>query len=525
MAKKEELACQMRFEAVKMETEKAQLQLKLIRAQAKEEKEHQNCPKDSARVTSQVKSTPVTADGPQGTEMLTAMMKLVDLHTAPDVDIDVFNGDPLEYAYFRAAFRDVVERKVADQSGRLTRLLKYTSGDAKDLIKHCIHDDNNTCFNNAIQLLDKEYGDKQLLTNLYLNKLRQWPKLTVNDAAAYKKLHRFLIYSLTFKLDGMLTELDSESIIRSCILAKTDRTVQEKWLGKVVRAKEKGTSKLNFKDIVKFVEHLSLLASEPSYSQNAYKNDPSIKSFLVNVDQSPTSTSDTPPAVSENERQVKFVQCKFCSQNHQLDYCQEFTELNVGERSAYIWQNRLCYNCLQEISNGHTAQSCTVSKVCQICKEAHNTLMHGYKSRSMQSFAVISNETISMCIVPVRLCHRGNDLKEIEVYALLDENCQGTFISESVIDKLCIASRKTSITTETLNGQRTDPALAAEGLIVKPATSVEAEYGAAGIHLPTVYSRKSLKGVRANQRRKSYYLMKFSSGIVCHLYGGLGALA
>ena len=491
LAKKEELACQMRFETVKMETERAQLQLKLIRAQAKEEKEQQNCPKDPDRATSQVKFTPVTTDEAHGTEMLTAMMKLVDLHTAPDVDIDVFNGDPLEYAYFRAAFRDVVERKVADQTGRLTRLLKYTSGDAKDLIKHCIHDDNNTCFNNAMQLLDKEYGDKQLLTNLYLNKLRQWPKLTLNDAAAYKKLHRFLLSGLTFKRDGMLTELDSESIIRSSILAKMDRTVQEKWLGKVVRAKEKGTSKLNFKDLVKFVEHLSLLASEPSYSQNAYKNDPSIKSYLVNVDQSPTS--DTSSAVSKKERQVKIAQCNFCSQNHQLDHCQEFIELNVGMRAAYIWQNRLCYNCLQEISNDHTAQSCTVRKVCQICKESHNTLMHGYKSRSMQSFAIISDETISMCIVPVRLCHRDNALKEIEVYALLDENCQGTFISESVIDKLCIASRKTSITTETLNGQRTDPALAAEGLIVKPETGFEAEYGTAAIHLPTVYSRKSLK--------------------------------
>ena len=66
------------------------------------------------------------------------MMKLVDFHTAPDVDIDVYTGDPLEYEYFRATFKEVVERRIHDESGRLIRLLKFTSGDAKELIKHFV---------------------------------------------------------------------------------------------------------------------------------------------------------------------------------------------------------------------------------------------------------------------------------------------------------------------------------------------------------------------------------------------------
>ncbi len=60
-----------------------------------------------------------------------------------------------------------------------------------------------------------------------------------------------------------------------------DRAVQKKMARQSSTRQREGTSKLNFKDLVKFVEHLSLLASEPSYSQNAYKNDPSIKSYLV----------------------------------------------------------------------------------------------------------------------------------------------------------------------------------------------------------------------------------------------------
>jgi hypothetical protein len=153
------------------------------------------------------------------------------------------------------------------------------------------------CFKEAIRLLDKEYGDKQLLVNLYLNKLRKWPKIPLNNPTAYKKLHRFLLSGLTYKRDGTLNELDSETVIRTCILAKMDRSIQDKWLNKVVRAREKNQAELNFKDLVKFVEHISLLASEPSYSQLAYKNDcnPDVKSFGINVNH----PEDTTPSTSK----------------------------------------------------------------------------------------------------------------------------------------------------------------------------------------------------------------------------------
>jgi hypothetical protein len=286
--------------------------------------------------------------------MLSIMTKLVNLHTAPDVDI-IFSGDPLDYAYFRAAFKEVVEEKVSDSPGKLTRLLKYTSGEAKDLIKHCIHETKNDCFEMAIQLLDKEYGNKQLLVNHYLNKLRNWPKISPNNSSAYKKLHRFLLSGLIYKRDGNLSELDSETVIRTCVLAKMDRAVQGKWLNKVVRTREKGEKDLKFKDLVNFVEHLSLLASEPSYSQDAYKNDPGIldmKSYGINV---------------------QFAECIFCSEVHNLDECKEFKDLRVVERANFIWQNRLCYNCLKEIGENHVAKTCPVKSICNICKEEHHT--------------------------------------------------------------------------------------------------------------------------------------------------------
>ena len=68
--------------------------------------------------------------------------KVIDLLRylqAPEVDIDVFNGDPLEFLYFMSLFCENVETKIDNPKGRLTRLLKYLDGEAKELVKGCIY--------------------------------------------------------------------------------------------------------------------------------------------------------------------------------------------------------------------------------------------------------------------------------------------------------------------------------------------------------------------------------------------------
>ena len=56
------------------------------------------------------------------------MCKLVNQQSAPEIDIDVFGGNPLEFHYFMAVFDEAVEKKIEDPRGKLTRLIKYTTG-------------------------------------------------------------------------------------------------------------------------------------------------------------------------------------------------------------------------------------------------------------------------------------------------------------------------------------------------------------------------------------------------------------
>ena len=132
-------------------------------------------------------------DKVDGYGVLQATKDMVRILKAPSSEIDKFSGDPLEFEYFMASFKESVERMVPDQRGRLTRLIKYTSGEAKELIKHCVHANSKDCYNKAVKMLNAEYGCPHIIVSAYLRELEKWPAIRASDPVAFRKLYRFLL--------------------------------------------------------------------------------------------------------------------------------------------------------------------------------------------------------------------------------------------------------------------------------------------------------------------------------------------
>ena len=83
------------------------------------------------------------------------LCKLLRLQSASHVDIEIFDGNVISYHYFVALFREVVESKVDHPRGKITRLIKYTSGDAKEFIKRCVQIPSGEVFKHSKYLLEK----------------------------------------------------------------------------------------------------------------------------------------------------------------------------------------------------------------------------------------------------------------------------------------------------------------------------------------------------------------------------------
>ena len=99
-----------------------------------------------AKSQSTIKNTKMTE------ELSQMMCNLLRHQSAPNVEIETFTGNPLDYHYFMLVFIEAMQCKIDDPHIRLVRLLKHTAEKARETTKHCIQD-----------LLDIEYDTAKLL--------------------------------------------------------------------------------------------------------------------------------------------------------------------------------------------------------------------------------------------------------------------------------------------------------------------------------------------------------------------------
>ena len=69
-------------------------------------------------------------------------------------------------------FQESVKKKIDDRRGRLTRLIKYTSGEPRQLVKHFINDRADCGHKNAITLLQKQYENPHTMLSSYRKEIK-----------------------------------------------------------------------------------------------------------------------------------------------------------------------------------------------------------------------------------------------------------------------------------------------------------------------------------------------------------------
>ena len=157
------------------------------------------------------------------TEML---CKLVKEQSAPQVDLKPFDGNPLEYTFFMSMLRESVEKKIEDPKGRLTRIIQYTRGEAKYLIKNFINNRPEYGYDNAMAVLHRQYGNPHTLLSSYRREVRQMVNLKAGDATTFRKLFNFLMKCQTIEVDGHYNPLDTLEMI-CMVLSKLPLHLQD----------------------------------------------------------------------------------------------------------------------------------------------------------------------------------------------------------------------------------------------------------------------------------------------------------
>ena len=194
------------------------------------------------------------------------LCKFLKVQSAPDVDMECFDGNVLEYHYFMALFREVVESKIEDPRGRLTRLIKYTVGDARDLIKHCIQLPSNEGFTQAKYLLEKMYGNPHRMLASYRKEVKDWPQIKFGDSRGFRKFHSFLLKCRSVAANQRWNTLNSPDILYM-MASKLHGGLTERWKREVSKIRRHHRREPDLEDFIMYIEEETMLMmSDPLFS-------------------------------------------------------------------------------------------------------------------------------------------------------------------------------------------------------------------------------------------------------------------
>ena len=149
-------------------------------------------------------------------KIVDVLCHLVKQQSALDIELDIFEGNPLDFNYFMRLSHEVVEKRIDDPRGRLARLLKYTSGNAKEMIKHCIQEPPIMGYQHAKKILVEKYGNQYHVMVEYRKDIKAWSIIRSGDAEGYQRFYNFLQKCESITQSAQWNQLDTPDVI--CML-------------------------------------------------------------------------------------------------------------------------------------------------------------------------------------------------------------------------------------------------------------------------------------------------------------------
>ena len=196
------------------------------------------------------------------------LCQLLKQQSAPEIDIDCFDGNPLNYRYFMAIFAEVVENRINDPRGCLTRLIKYTKGEAKELVMNCIHLPPGEGYKVAKMLLEERYGDPHRLLASYRKEIKEWQPLKIGDATSFRRFSNFLVKCQNVTGRTNWNALDNPDII-CMLLSKLPGNLQDRWNRKVFYMRRQHAREPKPSNFTNFVDEEIPLLNDPMFSRDA----------------------------------------------------------------------------------------------------------------------------------------------------------------------------------------------------------------------------------------------------------------
>ena len=385
-------------------------------------------------------------------KLLSAILKNQNVSKLPSNEPSIFNGENItEYNTFMLSFERLIEEHCLSDKDKYYYLLRYTAGDANQLVSSCHNVDASKAFDDAKNLLKDRFGNEYVIAQKYLDRLYNWPVIKSEDSVG---LNKFASYITTccnmMKNMSALNQLNSLRDIKE-IMMKLPYDMRKSFRS-IVDRNVCQNKVIDFKLFVDFVN-----------TQSRMQNLPMIGQISDRQHKTERHVSTSKHATFFTKKENNDLYCHCCKKNnHCLNDCIFFLKKTVAERENFIKTKGLCFGCL---NTGHRYKDCETKMKCTKCDRMHPSCLHRMKSTSDDvrrstnndasnkeiNMKTRDNERIVCPAVAVVIRNKLNG-KKIEAFAALDNYSTSSYMNAELIEKLDLLSEEKSLNVQTIEG-------------------------------------------------------------------------
>ena len=394
----------------------------------------------SATANAQPSLAPVAALPAAPSTLESSVHRIMCEANLPKLEIEKFSGDPSKFHMFMKSFDANVDLIAQDDSAKLSRLVQYVTGPARESIRGTLLIGGGEGYRQARSILEDRFGNAYLVSDNVVRHLRYG-----NPVKSAKELQQLSddvknAKAILSNLE-MLDEISSTSLILD-IVSRLQSKFQNRWQKIALDKKCKTKRYPKFDDLSVFLADQAERLADPVYGENYMKKDKQV------------SMNSTTTGNPSTKLRVSFSECAFCKLVHRTYNCPDFLKLSVASRWDEITKRGLCVVCL---SSNHKTELCPSNYTCSMdgCGGRHSRVLHRQSLPPSPNSPPITNGSVTACtdstktsfmpIVPVRVNHGQI------AYALLDTGSTSSFCSRSLVDKLGISGNPKSLNLSTLS--------------------------------------------------------------------------
>ncbi|KAJ8044808.1 hypothetical protein HOLleu_07665 [Holothuria leucospilota] len=294
-------------------------------------------------------------------------------------EIQTFSGDPINYWSFMSSYDVNIAQRSFDDRVKLSYLIQFCSGKARDAIKNCVLLDPATGYKQARDIVYSQFGRTYIVARAHIKQVLNRTNLRSGDSQGLWDLARDMrrcqmtLTQMRFTADMSAT--DNLLKIQELLPVR----LQSKWATTAHTLMENQVMP-NFSHMTNFVEEQAKIASNV-YGSHVGKPQKNSKPNIPNRKPKESRASTFSTQCTSKSDTLVSDRCYFCSKDHSIEECEAFKKKSVVERFEFVKGKGLCFNCLHK---SHTARGCRVESKCSKdqCNRKHHTLLHSERRQT-----------------------------------------------------------------------------------------------------------------------------------------------